>query len=322
MRLFRSLVGVDQAAGDLAAIESQFKVAKCMPSDCDSCTTKYPSSLSINTTMPLWGSVKPWRGHILCATGKTDWVKKVTEQSGTLAHAVAQTQSSWNKSGKDAEILASSLAPPEEYFEHDGPDSERPSRLLVLPDFIYINNVTPNSAGGDLTAVMRTLNEERVSLNSLNKSSSINSNGKEKIRLALSPSVFDKIALPKTSLASVTPSNNLAHVLLCSHRTRDKRCAITAKILKELFEQELSERDLYRDASDERAGGVHIHQVSHVGGHKYAANVIIYTRHGQTIWLARVKPEHVKLIVRHCILEGEVLPELLRGGFNSNAISW
>jgi hypothetical protein len=35
---------------------------------------------------------------------------------------------------------------------------------------------------------------------------------------------------------------------------------------------------LYRDLHDERPGGVAVYFISHVGGHKYAANVLIYRR--------------------------------------------
>jgi glycerol-3-phosphate O-acyltransferase/dihydroxyacetone phosphate acyltransferase len=37
---------------------------------------------------------------------------------------------------------------------------------------------------------------------------------------------------------------------------------------------------LYRDLHDTRPGGVGIYFISHVGGHKYAANVMIYRRGG------------------------------------------
>lgn len=98
-----------------------------------------------------------------------------------------------------------------------------------------------------------------------------------------------------------------------------------------------------------------IYFISHVGGHKYSANVMIYRRPdafgldglertsvkdgesrmtptkkdptkgqegdagaGQCIWLARVKPEDCEGIVKYTILQGKVVkPESqLRGGFD------
>jgi glycerol-3-phosphate O-acyltransferase/dihydroxyacetone phosphate acyltransferase len=65
---------------------------------------------------------------------------------------------------------------------------------------------------------------------------------------------------------------------MCSHRTRDARCAQSAPILRKEFERQLRPLGLYRDLHDERPGGVGIYYISHVGGHKYSANVMIYRR--------------------------------------------
>jgi len=82
-------------------------------------------------------------------------------------------------------------------------------------------------------------------------------------------------------------------------------------------------------------------KVSHIGGHKYAGNVIvnqsfgsfrtfsnnstaisffgllqIYTPSGSGIWYGRVTPHDVDSIVSNTIIDGLVLPPLLRGGVN------
>lgn len=108
-------------------------------------------------------------------------------------------------------------------------------------------------------------------------------------------------------------------VLLCSHKRRDARCGITAPLIKKELERHLRPLDLYRDAYDERPGGVGIFFVSHVGGHKFAANVMIYRKkEQQMIWLARVRPEHCEGIVKYTLLQGKLVhPESqLRGGFD------
>ena len=107
-------------------------------------------------------------------------------------------------------------------------------------------------------------------------------------------------------------------VLVCSHRTRDKRCGITAPYLMKAFEAELREHDLYRSHDDSTPGGVLLITTSHIGGHKFAGNVIVYrkTKEGevQGIWLGRVEPFHVPQIVSDTIIKGQVWKELLRGG--------
>lgn len=108
-------------------------------------------------------------------------------------------------------------------------------------------------------------------------------------------------------------------VLLCSHKRRDARCGISAPLIRKELERHLRPAGLYRDANDERPGGVGIYFVSHVGGHKFSANVLVYRRvEGQLIWLARVRPEHCEGIVKYTILQGKVVhPEFqLRGGFD------
>lgn len=104
-----------------------------------------------------------------------------------------------------------------------------------------------------------------------------------------------------------------------------------------------------------------IYFISHVGGHKYSANVMIYRRPnafgvdevarkgeelkpktkngeeeneedegdvgaGQCIWLARVRPEDCEGIVKYTVLQGKLVkPESqLRGGFDRSrgVMSW
>lgn len=108
-------------------------------------------------------------------------------------------------------------------------------------------------------------------------------------------------------------------VLLCSHKRRDARCGISAPLIKKELERHLRPEGLYRDSNDERPGGVGIYYVSHVGGHKFSANVLVYRKEeGQLIWLARIRPEHCEGIVKYTILQGKVMhPEVqLRGGFD------
>lgn len=108
-------------------------------------------------------------------------------------------------------------------------------------------------------------------------------------------------------------------VLLCSHARRDARCGISAPLIKKELERHLRPAGLYRDANDERPGGVGIYFVNHVGGHKFSANVLVYRKEeGQLIWLARIRPEHCEGVVKYTILQGKVVhPEFqLKGGFD------
>ncbi|VVT53127.1 uncharacterized protein SAPINGB_P003417 [Magnusiomyces paraingens] len=315
-------------------ISKSFAIADC--ASCANCSSsdlpaseRYPTSLSIDNETPLWGSIKPWSLQILCATGKTDWIHNIFDEKSSVAHALDDSQNHWSSgltdpaTGKKPSarivISNSSLPPPDEYFEYDDDTNDpkdKPTRVLILPEFVYIENITPNSASADIKPVIDALGKARASLI------------ETKLPPSSRPIAFPP--LPKDTLDAITlpsghkvhPATDLACIVLCSHRTRDKRCAVTSNILKKKFESELKDHDLYRDAADDRPGGVPIHFVSHVGGHKFAANVIIYTKSGQAIWLARVRPEHVTNIINYCILKGEVFPDMLRSAFNTNPIAW
>lgn len=60
-----------------------------------------------------------------------------------------------------------------------------------------------------------------------------------------------------------------SYIFVCAHRSRDKRCGVcgTALITKLIEEIEL------RGLKDQ----ICVHACSHIGGHKYAGNVIVFS---------------------------------------------
>lgn len=137
-------------------------------------------------------------------------------------------------------------------------------------------------------------------------------------------------------------------VLICGHGGRDVRCGIIAPILQAEFERVLPTKEIQvlkgpvevgdSDSSTELLEGPHephepientarIGLISHIGGHKYAGNLILYippkmkTKNGEAhplagcgIWYGRVEPKHVEGIVQETLLEGKVIEEMFRGG--------
>ncbi|KAF9121007.1 hypothetical protein BGX30_002837 [Mortierella sp. GBA39] len=103
-------------------------------------------------------------------------------------------------------------------------------------------------------------------------------------------------------------------IMICSHGKRDNRCSKTAPLLKKQFLQCLRRKDIYGDAE----GDVEIWLVSHIGGHKFAGNVIVHRsepeeKTSMAIWYGRVEPCHATAIVEATIERGEVIRELYRG---------
>ncbi|KAI9827987.1 MAG: hypothetical protein M1819_006830 [Sarea resinae] len=128
-------------------------------------------------------------------------------------------------------------------------------------------------------------------------------------------------------------------VLICGHGGRDQRCGIMGPLLRAEFETALrrSGFDTLRDAhpmaapADPEASSsnpqARVGLISHIGGHKFAGNVIIYippsfkdhgekdtTLAGTGIWYGRVEPRHVEGIVEQTVMKGIVIEELFRGG--------
>lgn len=115
-------------------------------------------------------------------------------------------------------------------------------------------------------------------------------------------------------------------VLICSHTSRDMRCGVLAPLLKSQFEKVLLERGMLLTAGDEARGEyegrVRVGFTSHLSGHKFAGNVIVYlpplleeggSGAGLGVWYGRVEPRHVEGIVEETVRGRRVVGELCRG---------
>ncbi|CRK46983.1 hypothetical protein BN1723_001258 [Verticillium longisporum] len=146
-------------------------------------------------------------------------------------------------------------------------------------------------------------------------------------------------------------------VLICGHGGRDARCGITGPVLRSEFETQLDAAGVHvlqgevegdveenqgrrleegatahdgGDGAPQRgAAAARVGLISHIGGHKFAGNVIVYvppgmkaqdgTEHGlagKGIWYGRVEPRHAEGIVKETILGGRVIADMFRGGID------
>lgn len=73
---------------------------------------------------------------------------------------------------------------------------------------------------------------------------------------------------------------------------------------------------------------VGIFKCSHVGGHRYAGNVMIWFPNGVNVWYARVREADAFLIVQETLMKGRLITDLLRGGIGiarpqqKNLLQW
>lgn len=125
-------------------------------------------------------------------------------------------------------------------------------------------------------------------------------------------------------------------VLICGHGGRDDRCGKLGPILGAEFEDKLQRQNIsiLHEAPEVEAvkrknsntPTARVGMISHIGGHKWAGNVIVYIPPsflrnplaGKGIWYGRVAPEHVEGIVSKTIVEGQVIKELFRGGIGKD----
>ncbi|SMQ48632.1 unnamed protein product [Zymoseptoria tritici ST99CH_3D7] len=296
--------------------------------DCETCTISYPRKFEIDEDDKLYGEIQGWSRHLIVATGKTDWVRDVADEKDSVMEAVAKHTEAVQ--GGKLMLSASNIPVPEivdEKEQHIGPyGKERPTTVLLMPAFTFVDNVRPIHVPELITSVINTATTNTT-------------------RLAPQITPTQSLdALPAN--LSTRPCPHRAVILLCSQATRDARCGQSAPLLRRELERHLRPLGLYRDLHDERPGGVGIYFISHVGGHKYSANMMVYRRGDepdqgsegsvetgkapgeamQCIWLARIRPEDCENVVRYTVLQGKVVkPERqLRGGFDRGRaiVSW
>ncbi|OBT53205.1 hypothetical protein VE04_06534 [Pseudogymnoascus sp. 24MN13] len=283
--------------------------------DCASCDIKYPRKFSIDETDEIYGNIKAWSTHVLVATGKTDWVRDVGDEKGSIMEAFDKT--SVKPSNGKLKLSASNIPTPTHHNDY-----AEPTTVLILPAFTIVENVTPSLVPDLITSF---INHSPTTTSSL-----------------LPNSVPISLPDPLPTASELMP-----------------RCGPSAPLLRKELERHLRPLDLFRDLDDERPGGVGIYFISHVGGHKYSANMMVYRKENpwglddveratangdfhvpatpagaeivedsaaQCIWLARVFPNDCENIVKYTILQGKVVkPERqLRGGFDRTrgVFSW
>ncbi|MCJ1472146.1 hypothetical protein MMC13_000793 [Lambiella insularis] len=321
--------------------------------DCTSCTIKYPAKFSIDETEKLYGMVKGWSTHMLVATGKSDWVRDVEDEKGSVMAAVGKCKV--QPTNGRLMLSASNMPVPSSHHDDAHAKGSEPTTVLLLPSFTLVENVTPQSVPELINHYISTSStntsplprstptSKAVSLSDTAKSADSGYASQPPLQLPSPTSLHISYPLLPPSHFTTRPSPHSYLILLCSQKTRDARCGQSAPLLRREFERHLRPLGLYRDLNDERPGGVGIYFISHVGGHKFSANLMIYRRAGldnkaetkdgkapgeaaQCIWLARVRPEDCEGIIRYTVLQGKVTkPERqLRGGFDreKQMISW
>jgi hypothetical protein len=110
----------------------------------------------------------------------------------------------------------------------------------------------------------------------------------------------------------------------------DKLSRLGYNVLKGPVQDAHEEAARIEGESSESDQTARVGLISHIGGHKYAGNVIIYLPPGlhsggkphplagQGIWYGRVEPKHVEGIVSETITGGKIIADMFRGGIDQD----
>ncbi|CAI2173817.1 1010_t:CDS:10 [Funneliformis geosporum] len=265
----------------------------------------YPSYLKINQELPLQGTVKPFSKHVLISTGKIDWQAHIEDEHESLASHLAKVINVTNGSDqKKNETIDKGSKKPKILITNSNrkngdydPLISNGDDVLLFPDNIIIRHVSPKHA-----AEFRN----QFLCNKFGRGDD------DLIQKNPSPTLPVTFTVEKMLYKSV--------ILICSHKRRDKRCGVTAPLLKDEFDKVLKNKGLDVDSRVDNKDGIAVYMTSHIGGHKFAGNVIVYCE-GKGIWYGRVTPCHVNLIIEKTVIEGRIIRDLYRGGFVQALVS-
>lgn len=249
-----------------------------------------PADLDIDRATPLNGTMANYYRHILISTGKSDWASKIDTdptaegEPGGLAAQLKEVSSQKGANLRDPfapTLITNSSFPP-------GKGS-----AYVFPSGVYIPHIPPTTAS--IAALIRRFLLPDV------------------VPASASVLGFENVRMVRETV-----------VLICSHMSRDSRCGALAPPLRAQFEKVLGARGVLlapeHEARGEYEGRVRVGLTSHLSGHKFAGNVIVYLPSmlerggtGLGVWYGRVEPKHVEGIVEETVLGRRVIGELCRG---------
>ncbi|EPS67826.1 hypothetical protein M569_06948, partial [Genlisea aurea] len=99
-----------------------------------------------------------------------------------------------------------------------------------------------------------------------------------------------------------------SYVFICAHSNRDLRCGVCGPILIEKFNEVIKAKDLRSQ--------IRVTACSHIGGHKYAGNIIVFCENAQGKvvgnWYGYVTPDDVPELIEKQITKGEVVERIWR----------
>ncbi|KAK4138626.1 Sucraseferredoxin-like protein [Trichocladium antarcticum] len=305
-------------------------------------TPELPPGLPIDHKAPLHGLISNYAQHVLVCTAKDDWPSRIVDDNGG-DNLAADLSELVGRGGKFSDPFHNISILNSSFPSSPAPPQRRDlqtNSVYLLPQFKYVPFL-PRVSFDSVEALVRGyLLPEAL----------------HPMHDGLSPVHRDRLLRKpayRNLLWGVRDVTEVV-VLICGHGGRDQRCGVFGPVLRDEFEARLPEKGVevlggpvevevevevegregvqgVQGQGEGRNYAARVGLVSHIGGHKFAGNVIIYlppglkTRDGAAhplaghgIWYGRVEPRHVEGVIEETVLKGRVIEELFRGGIRQD----
>ncbi|CAG7930770.1 unnamed protein product [Penicillium olsonii] len=300
-------------------IPPPFPVTKSCPESSCNCppTPDMPRGMPIDHEQALNGTMAAYTEQLLVCTGQQDWASRIENDGenqgwGNLVRGLKKLL------GRGGPYLdaSSSITP--------ATSSSTTASAFLFPSFKYIPSIPVDNHAHqtDLTTFVRAyLLPKR--LHDMHASLPV----AKQVDMTRFPDLQGHF--PDAVDINYSPT-----ILICGHGGRDMRCGTMAPALESEFQRVLQARGFTSANSEgttvDAPNHAHIGRISHIGGHKYAGNVIVYLPPkmtigggtephplaGKGIWYGRIEPKHVEGLVEETVLGGKVVTDHFRGGID------
>ncbi|KAH6652162.1 Sucraseferredoxin-like protein [Truncatella angustata] len=304
-------------------------IAKCPSPTCDCAETPaMPEGLPIDHHRSLNGLITSYAEQVLICTGKHDWPSRIEEDNGG-DNLAADLKELIGRGGvysdpfHNVSVLNSSF--PSSVSRR--PEVQTTSAYLV-PSFKYIPFLPRVSFDSVQALVRGFLQPEKL----------------HPMHDGLSPIHKDRMVRKQAYqhlLYGVRDVQDVL-VLICGHGGRDQRCGVMGPVLQQEFEDKLPKAGFevmrgplidesvsapaLSGTTGDAPSTARVGLISHIGGHKFAGNVIMYVpptvntkdarQHplaGHGVWYGRVEPKHVEGLIEETLVKGNIVSDHFRG---------
>ena len=318
------------------AVQHPYPVTPACPPPTCPCG-EMPIGLDIDYKKPLQGTMPHYTQHIAIRTGQDNWTSRIEnggigEKKINLARELKELVGPKGKyhdvctrTGRRGESDAMLL------------NSQKPYRNILITNTSF-RHIPGGPVGRDVLLFPQCSTVIKVG----ETPESIEAFVKQ--FLIPKDNCLSEKGQPETY--NVDQVRSLPTILICGHGGRDQRCGVLGPLLRGEFVgyirrllddadgRQQTRRALRRKAGQDHAQE-HLERVpfrarvglcSHIGGHAWAGNVIVYLPPdhrledgalsplaGKGVWYGRVEPKHVEGIMEETVGKGRVIEKLLRG---------